>query len=158
MYDPASATRSRPRRPFPGSPAEPRPPCAHPILNRARIIAPQSPTPRTRSAGICAPRRQRLLCSMPDLSYLLQDGTRVEFQEGKRMGFPVVFEHMDACGISRGRSVMAPAITAAAVTLVSLGAEQILVPGPSSYEEERAAEGIARLPKERRSLVKVVDR
>ncbi len=74
------------------------------------------------------------------------------------MGFPVVFEHMDACGISRGRRVMAPAITAAAVTLVSLGADQILVPGPSSYEEERAAEGIARLPKERRSLVKVVDR
>lgn len=74
------------------------------------------------------------------------------------MGFPILFEHMDACGLWRGKRVKVPAITAAAVILVSRGADQILVPAPSSYEAERAAEGVERLPRERRSLVKVVDR
>jgi hypothetical protein len=74
------------------------------------------------------------------------------------MGFPVVFEHMDACGVSQGRKVKVPAITAAAVILVSGGADQILMPAPDNYEYERVAEGIERLPKERRSLVKVIDK
>jgi hypothetical protein len=73
------------------------------------------------------------------------------------MGFPIIFEHMDACGVWRGKEVKVPAITAAAAILVSQGADQILIPTPSSYETERAAEGIERLPKERRNLVKVVD-
>jgi hypothetical protein len=74
------------------------------------------------------------------------------------MGFPIIFEHMDACGVWQGKEVKVPAITAAAAILVSQGADQILIPTPSSYEAERAAEGIERLPKERRNLVRVVDR
>ena len=74
------------------------------------------------------------------------------------MGFPVVLEHMDACGVSHGRKVKVPAITAAAVILVSGGTNEILMPAPDSYEDERVAEGIERLPKERRSLVRVIDK
>jgi hypothetical protein len=74
------------------------------------------------------------------------------------MGFPIVFEHMDACGVWRGKKVKVPAVTAAAAILVSQGADQILIPAPSDYEAERAAEGIERLPRERRNLVKVVDK
>jgi hypothetical protein len=74
------------------------------------------------------------------------------------MGFPIIFEHMDACGVWRGKEVKVPAITAAAAILVSQGADQILIPTPSSYETERVAEGIERLPKERRNLIKIVDR
>ncbi len=74
------------------------------------------------------------------------------------MGFPIVFEHMDACGVWGGKQVKVPAITAAAAVLVSRGADQLLVPTPSAYEEDRVAEGIERLPKQRRQLVKTVDK
>src|SRR5271167_4452143 len=74
------------------------------------------------------------------------------------MGFPIVFEHMDACGVWRGKKFKVPAITAAAAVLVSRGADQLLVPTPSSYEVDRVAEGIERLPKERRKLIKTVDK
>jgi hypothetical protein len=74
------------------------------------------------------------------------------------MGFPIVFEHMDACGIRRGKRVKVPAIAAAAAVLVSRGADQLVVPTPSAYEVERAEEVLSWLPKERRHLVKIVDR
>lgn len=74
------------------------------------------------------------------------------------MGFPVIFEHMDACGVWQGKEIKVPAITAAAALLVSRGADQLLVPTPSAYEEDRVADGIDRLPKQRRQLVKMVDK
>ena len=74
------------------------------------------------------------------------------------MGFPVIFEHKDACAVLRGKHVKASAIAAAAVILVSRGADEILVPAPSTYERERAAEGIELLPRERRPIVKLIDR
>jgi hypothetical protein len=82
----------------------------------------------------------------------------LDLKRGRQMGFPVIFEHVDACGVLRGEKVRVPAIAAAAVILVCRGADRILVPTPSSYEEERTEEGIERLPKERRSLVRIVDK
>jgi hypothetical protein len=74
------------------------------------------------------------------------------------MAFPIIFEHMDACGISHGRKVKSPAVSATAVLLTSLGVDQILMPCPSTYEEERTLAGIDRLPTERKGLVKIVDK
>ncbi len=74
------------------------------------------------------------------------------------MGFPVVFEHMDACGVCKGFKVRVPAVAAAAAILVSRGADQLLVPIPGDYEADRVAEGMELLPKERRHLVKMVDK
>lgn len=74
------------------------------------------------------------------------------------MGFPIVFEHVDACGVQRGKDVKTSVLAATAAILVSRGADEILIPVPSSYEVERAGEGIDRLPRERRNSVKLIDK
>jgi hypothetical protein len=74
------------------------------------------------------------------------------------MGFSLVFEHLDACGVQQGKPVKASVLSSAAVLMTSRGADRILVPAPSSYEEERIAEGVASLPRERRDIVKLVDK
>jgi len=45
-----------------------------------------------------------------------------------------------------GKQVKVPAITAAAAVLVSRGADQLLVPTPSAYEEDRVAEELSGYP------------
>lgn len=74
------------------------------------------------------------------------------------MGFSLVFEHLDACGVWHGKPVKASVLNSAAVLMTARGANRILVPAPSLYEEERIAEGIASLPRERRDLVELVDK
>jgi hypothetical protein len=66
------------------------------------------------------------------------------------MGFPVILEHEDACGVVGTTEVRTPAITATALILASRGADQILVPCPSEYELERTERGIELLPVTRR--------
>jgi hypothetical protein len=74
------------------------------------------------------------------------------------VSFPVILEHSDACGVLAGKEVRTPTIAATAVILATRGADQILVPCPSSYELERTAAGVELLPPERRSTVKTLDR
>lgn len=74
------------------------------------------------------------------------------------MGFPVILEHEDACGVIGGQEVKTPAIGASALILAARGADEILVPCPSDYEVERTIQGIELLPAERRSCVKIVDK
>ncbi len=71
--------------------------------------------------------------------------------------FPVIFEHMDAIGVLHGELGKTSVLSATSAILVARGADQIIVPAPSANEKEGISEGIASLPPERRSLVKLVD-
>lgn len=74
------------------------------------------------------------------------------------MNFPIILEQSDACGVLDGKQVKTPTIAATAVILATRGADQILVPCPSSYELDRTLAGVELLPPERRSTVKTLDR
>lgn len=73
------------------------------------------------------------------------------------MRYPVVVEHLDACGQIGASPVRASVVTAVASILLARGADELIVPVPGEYERERVEEGLAALPPERRSLVKTVD-
>jgi hypothetical protein len=75
-----------------------------------------------------------------------------------RMGFPVILEHEDACGVVGSKNVKTPVIAATALILAARGADQILVPCPGDLELERTTIGLDLLPPERRASVKLVDR
>lgn len=71
--------------------------------------------------------------------------------------FPVVLQHLDACGIKDGRPVRTSVIPVLAVLLVARGSDRLIIPTPHGRERERAESGIARLPAERRHLVTLCD-
>jgi hypothetical protein len=71
--------------------------------------------------------------------------------------FPVVLQHLDACGVRDGRRVSSSIVPVLAVLLVARGADRLIIPTPHATDRERAESGIARLPVERRNLVSLCD-
>lgn len=71
--------------------------------------------------------------------------------------FPVVLQHLDACGVKNGRPVRTSIIPVLAVLLTARGSDRVIIPTPHSRVRERAESGIAGLPVERRHLVTLCD-
>lgn len=71
--------------------------------------------------------------------------------------FPVVLQHLDACGVKDGRPVRTSVLPVLAVLLVARGSDRVIIPTPHGRERERAESGIARLPAERQHLVTLCD-
>lgn len=71
--------------------------------------------------------------------------------------FPVVFQHLDACGLKNGRPVRTSVLPVLAVLLVARGSDRVIIPTPHERERERAESGVARLPAERQHLVTLCD-
>ena len=71
--------------------------------------------------------------------------------------FPVVLQHGEATGVLDGTRVRASILGAAAAVAVARGANQVIVPAPSVEERQRISVGMASIPEERRSLVRIVD-
>jgi len=71
--------------------------------------------------------------------------------------FPVVLQHLQACGVKDGRHVGVSILPVAALLLVARGADRIVIPAPHPDERDRAEAGIEGLPPERKGLVAVVD-
>ncbi len=71
--------------------------------------------------------------------------------------FPVILQHLDACGVKDGHRVSTSIVPALAVLLVARGCDRLIIPAPHAAERERAEAGIAKLPPERRNLVSLCD-
>src|SRR5437870_4450186 len=71
--------------------------------------------------------------------------------------FPVILQHLDACGVKDGRRVTTSIVPVLAVLLVARGSDRLVIPAPHARDRERAESGIARLPRERRGLVSLCD-
>ncbi len=71
--------------------------------------------------------------------------------------FPVVVQHVDACAVKDGRRVSTSMMPAVSVLLVARGSDQIIIPAPHAVERERVESGVAKLPPERRDLIKLCD-
>ena len=71
--------------------------------------------------------------------------------------FPVVLQHLDACGVKDGRHVRTSVVPVLAVLLVARGSDRVIIPTPHERERERAESGVARLPAERQHLVTLCD-
>jgi len=72
--------------------------------------------------------------------------------------FPLVLEHELALGVVGDRGIEVPTLAIAGSLLVARGADQLIVPAPSEEEQSHVDDGLAQLPSERRSLVRIVDR
>lgn len=70
---------------------------------------------------------------------------------------PIVVEPMDCIALVKGKHTHISSLNATALTLVSFGNDQILVPAPTEHAKISVREGIQTLPTERRSMVKVID-
>jgi hypothetical protein len=73
-------------------------------------------------------------------------------------GFPIVFTHRDAVGFESGHERLASVIPQLAVLLVARGASRIVVPASNAFDRERIDSGLDKLPPERSTLVKIVDK
>jgi hypothetical protein len=71
--------------------------------------------------------------------------------------FPVILQHLDACGLKDGRRVATSIVPVLAVLLVARGSDHLIIPTPHPTDRERAEAGIARLPAERQSFVSMCD-
>ncbi len=71
--------------------------------------------------------------------------------------FPVILQHLDACGVKDGRRVSTSIVPVLAVLLVTRGSDRVIIPAPHDKDRERAESGIAGLPPERRNFVSLCD-
>lgn len=72
-------------------------------------------------------------------------------------GFPLIYQHEDACGVRGTERVRASTLPVVSILLTARGADRVLVPTPHELEGRRAESGVAELPEARRRLVQFVD-